>query len=143
MYSIYKTNRNASYSIPIRVHSAQLKDNEGKLSGEMRTDKQGATDTELTNRALVGHNFKNFTVNKPFDCHLLCFVEKCRCQGYQMKGEHSCELLDEERFAAPDDFVEEQGYECYDMSREYEKTVRYSDVINLKIIPVTERGSHV
>ena len=60
-----------------------------------------------------------------------------------MKGEHSCELLDEERFAAPDDFVEEQGYECYDMSREYEKTVRYSDVINLKIIPVTERGSHV
>ena len=39
--------------------------------------------------------------------------------------------------------IEEQGYECYDMSREYEKTVRYSDVINLKIIPVTERGSHV
>ena len=109
----------------------------------MRTDKQGATDTGLTNRALVGHNFKNFTVNKPFDCHLLCFVEKCRCQAYQMKGEHSCELLDEERFAAPDDFVEEQGYECYDMSREYEKMVRYSDVINLKIIPVTERGSHV
>ena len=28
-----------------------------------------------------------------------------------MKGQHSCELLDEDRFAAPDDVVEEQGYE--------------------------------
>ena len=65
------------------------------------------TDTGLTNRALVGHSFKNFTVNKPYDSHLLCFVEKCRCQAYQMKGKHSCELLDEDRFAAPDDFVEE------------------------------------
>ena len=41
-----------------------------------------------------------------------------------MKGEHNCELLDEDRFAAPDDFVEEQSYDYYDMSREYEKTVR-------------------
>ncbi|XP_067026109.1 uncharacterized protein [Acropora muricata] len=79
------------------------------------------TDTRLANRALVGHSFKNFTVNKPYDCHLLCFVEKCRCQAYQMKGKHSCELLDEDRFAAPTDFVEEQGYEYYDMSREYEE----------------------
>ena len=42
-----------------------------------------------------------------------------------MKGQHSCELLDEDRFAAPDDFLEEQGYEYYDISREYEKAVRY------------------
>ncbi|XP_015768763.1 PREDICTED: uncharacterized protein LOC107347386 isoform X2 [Acropora digitifera] len=38
-----------------------------------------------------------------------------------MKGKHSCELLDEDRFATPDDFREEQGYEYYDMSREYTK----------------------
>ena len=82
------------------------------------------TDTGLSNRALLGHSFKNFTVNKPFDCLRLCFVEKCRCKAYQMKGKHSCELLDEDRFAAPDDFVEEQGYEYYDMSREYQKAVR-------------------
>ena len=43
-----------------------------------------------------------------------------------MMGEHNCELLEEDRFAAPDDFVREQGYEYYDMSREYEKTVRAS-----------------
>ena len=83
------------------------------------------TDTGLTNRALLGHSFKNFTVDKPFDCHLLCFVEKCRCQAYQMKGKHGCELFEEERFAARNDLVEEKEYEYYDTSREYEKAVRY------------------
>ena len=39
-YSRNRTNRNASYSIPIRVHSALLKDNASKLSGEMRRDKR-------------------------------------------------------------------------------------------------------
>ena len=48
-----------------------------------------------------------------------------------MKGKHSCELLDEDRFAAPDDFVEEKEYEYYDISREYEKAVRYYDTLNL------------
>ena len=84
----------------------------------------GTTDTGMTNRALLGHSFKNFTVNKPYDCLLLCFVEKFRCQAYQMMGEHNCELLNEDRFDVSDDFEEEQGYEYYDMSREYEKTVR-------------------
>ena len=39
-HSVYRTNRNASYSIPIRVHSALFKDNASKLSGEMRRDKR-------------------------------------------------------------------------------------------------------
>ena len=51
-----------------------------------------------------------------------------------MKGKHSCELLDEDRFAAPDDLMEQQGYEYYDINREYEKAVRYYDIINLRII---------
>ena len=97
----------------------------------------------LANRALVGHSFKNFTVSKPYDCHLLCFVEKCRCQAYQMKGQHNCELLDEDRFAAPDDFEEEQGYKYYDISREYENGVRYNNTNNLRIILVTETGFQV
>ena len=41
-----------------------------------------------------------------------------------MKGKHSCELLDQDRFAAPYDFVQEQGYEYFDMNREYQKAVR-------------------
>ena len=57
-----------------------------------------------------------------------------------MKGEHSCELLDEDRFAAPDDVVEEQGYEYYDIAREYEKALRYYDIIILRIIKVTKMG---
>ena len=44
-----------------------------------------------------------------------------------MKGKHSCELLDEDRFAAPDDLKEEIGYEYYEMDRKYEKMVRYYD----------------
>ena len=38
---------------------------------------------------------------------------------------YSCALLDKERFAVPDHFVEQQGCEYYDTKREYEKTVRY------------------
>ena len=39
--------------------------------------------------------------------------------------EHNCELLNEDRFDASGNFVEEQGYEYYDMgvSKEYEKGV--------------------
>ena len=107
---------------------------QANCQGRCELTNRPTTDTRFANRALVGHSFKNFTVNKPYDCHLLCFVEKCRCQAYQMKGQHSCELLDEDRFAAPDDFVEEQEYEYYDISREYEKAVRYYDTLNLRII---------
>ena len=65
-------------------------------------------DTGLTKSALVGHSSKNFTVNKPYDCLLLCFVEKNRChdQAFQMMDEHNCELLNEDRFDASGDFVE-------------------------------------
>ena len=71
--------------------------------------KRRITDTGLTNRAMEGHSFKNFTVNKPFDGHGLCFLEKCRCQAYQMKAKHSGELLDEDRIAAPEDFAKLRG----------------------------------
>ena len=66
-----------------------LKTTEANCQTRCEQTKGRTTDTGLTNRALVGHSFKNFTVNKPFDCHRLCFVEKCRCQAYQMKGKHS------------------------------------------------------
>ncbi|XP_015763676.1 PREDICTED: uncharacterized protein LOC107342690 [Acropora digitifera] len=39
-----------------------------------------------------------------------------------MKGKHSCELLDEDRFAAPDDLKDEKGYDYYEMDRQYGKT---------------------
>ena len=102
-----------------------LKTTQGNWQPRCELTNRPTTDTRLANRALVGHSFKNLTVNKPYVCHLLCFVQKCRCQAYQMKGKNGCELLDEERFAAPNDLVEEKEYEYYDTSREYEKAVRY------------------
>ena len=57
-----------------------------------------------------------------------------------MKGQHSCELLDEDRFVAPTDFVEEQAYEYYDMSREYEEEVRYYDTIKMILFEMLNRN---
>ena len=51
-----------------------------------------------------------------------------------MKGKHSCELLDEDTFAASDGFVQEQEYQYYDKSREYEKAVRYYDTNNMMVV---------
>ena len=51
-----------------------------------------------------------------------------------MKGQNSCELLDEDRFAAPDCLIEEKGYEYYDMNREYEREVKYYDTNNMMVI---------
>ena len=108
-----------------------LKTTQANCQARCEQTSRPTTDIRLGNRAMVGYSFKNFTVNKPCHCHLLCFFEKRRCQAYQMKGQHSCE---EDRSAAPEDVVEEQGYQYYDMSREYEEAVRYYDTINLKII---------
>ena len=93
-----------------------LKATQGNCQARCELTNRPTTDTRMATRALVGHSFTNFTVNKPYDC---------RCQAYQIKGKHSCELLDEDRFVAPDDFVEDQEYKYYDTSREYEKAVRY------------------
>lgn len=80
--------------------------------------------TGLKHRAMLGHSFKNVTVKKPFDCHVKCFDEKCRCQAYQIKGDR-CELLDEDRYSAPEDLFNVNGYAYFGMSREYIDQVRY------------------
>ena len=74
--------------------------------------------TGIKNRAMQGHSFKNYTLSKVYDCQVKCFEEKCKCQAYQI-GKNQCELLDEDRFSAPEDFVEEDGYVYFDTSREY------------------------
>ena len=74
--------------------------------------------TGMKNLAMQGHSFRNYTLSKPYDCHVKCFEEKCKCQAYQIR-ENRCELLDEDRFSAPEDFLKEKGYTYYDMKREY------------------------
>ena len=58
--------------------------------------------------------------------------ERCRCQTFQIKGESRCKLLDEDRFAAPDDVVEELGFKYYDMSREYDTKLIRNDIVEIK-----------
>ena len=60
-----------------------------------------------------------------------CSHERCRCQAFQIKGESRCKLLDEDRFAAPDDFVEELGYKYYVMSREDDNKLVIKDIVEL------------
>ena len=67
---------------------------------------------------MQGHSFKNYTLSKAYDCHVKCFEEKCECQAYQIT-QNRCELLEEDRFSAPEDFLQEKGYTYYDMNREY------------------------
>ena len=74
--------------------------------------------TGIINRAMQGHSFKNYTLSKPYDCHVKCFEERCKCQAYQMR-QNRCELLDDDRISAPEDFLEEKEYTYYDMNREY------------------------
>ena len=79
--------------------------------------------TGMKHCAILGYSFKNFTVKKTFDCHVKCFDEKCRCKAYQMWN-NRCELLDEDRSSAPDDFVNEHGYTYFDMDNELVNQVR-------------------
>ena len=74
--------------------------------------------TGIKNRAMRGHSFKNYTLSKPYDCHVKCFEERCKCQAYQMR-QNRCELQDDDRISAPEDFLEEKEYTYYDMNREY------------------------
>ena len=47
--------------------------------------------------------------------------------------ENLCELLDEDRFSSPEDFLEEEGYEYFDMNREYDDQVTNESCL---LIPV-------
>ena len=77
----------------------------------------------INHRAILGHSFKNFTHSKTYDCHVRCFDERCRFQAYQMWRDR-CELLDEDKLSAPDDFVRKDGYTYFDVDRGYVNWVR-------------------
>ena len=93
--------------------------------------------TGIKQHAMLGHSFKNFTVKKPYDCHVKCFDEKCWCKAYQIKGSR-CELLEEDRFSSPGDFVEGDDYTYFDVRREFAIQVcfLYDSFSNLRNPPV-------
>ena len=77
----------------------------------------GHLEQGIKNHAIVGHSFKNFTLPKIYDCHIQCFDEKCKCQAFQISGDR-CELLDEDRYSTPDEFIYTPGYAYFDLSRD-------------------------
>ena len=89
-----------------------------ECNGRCELSKLSHHEKGIKNRAMVGHSFRNFTLPKTYDCHVKCFDERCRCQAFQISG-HRCELLDEDRMSAPDNFVRKDGYAYFDMIREY------------------------
>jgi len=95
-----------------------------ECNGRCELSKLSHHEKGIKNRVVVGHSFRNFTVWKTYDCHVKCFDEKCRCQAFQISGQR-CELLDEDRMTAPDDFVSKDGYAYFDMNREYVDQVSY------------------
>ena len=89
---------------------------EGKF--ELSRLSRGYHEEGVKNHSMVGHSFKNLTSPRIYDCHMHCFDEKCKCQAFQISGDR-CELLDEDRFSAPGDFINQPGYAYFDMTREY------------------------
>lgn len=106
--------------VSIFVAKNNLELTAAKCKGKCELSKlsHGHYETGIKNRAMVGHSFRNFTLPRTYDCHVKCFDETCRCQAFQRSGQR-CELLDEDRMSAPDDFANKDGYAYFDMSREY------------------------
>ena len=105
-----------------------------KLAAERRCEESRGSISKagINHRAMQGHSFKNYTSSKAYDCHVKCFEEKCKCQAYQIT-QNRCELLEEDRFSAPEDFLEEKGYKYYDMNREYVNQVTVESPTLLKV----------
>ena len=99
----------------------------------------GHLEQGIKNHAIVGHSFKNFTLPKIYDCHIQCFDEKCKCQAFQISGDR-CELLDEDRYSTPDEFIYTPGYAYFDMSREYIHQVRVICLLDTNISLIRNAG---
>ena len=50
--------------------------------------------TGIKNRAMQGHSFKNYTLSKPYDCHVKCFDANARRTKWD-KIDASCWMLTE------------------------------------------------
>ena len=95
--------------VSIFVAKANLELAFTKCNGRCELSKLSHHEKGIKNYAMVRHSFRNFTLPKTYDCHVKCFDEKCRCQAFQISG-HRCELLDEDRMSASDDFLRKDGY---------------------------------
>ena len=114
----------AAIYIIVLLHMKEISSVLSKYSvGKFQERRGNVNQAGLKHRALLGYSFHNETSSTSFDCHVKCFDEKCRCQAYQI-WQNRCELLDKDRYSAPDDFVYREGYIYFDMNRNYLNQVR-------------------
>ena len=79
----------------------------------------------VPDHALEGHVFKNLTVDKVTNCHVMC-REDCRCISMNYvhnKQQDNCELNDVNKEMDPTGLKYKAGASYYDLEREYKVDV--------------------
>ena len=74
--------------------------------------------------ALLGHSYRNISDKTDQECLSAC-INDCRCLSFQTQDSR-CELLEEDRLSAEQDFQEYPGYSYYDIIHEFVQQVSKS-----------------
>ena len=73
------------------------------------------------NKALVGHSYRNLSGKTDGECFGSC-IHDCRCLSFQTQSSQ-CELLQQDRATAGNDFEAMPGYNYYDLKQEFVQQV--------------------
>ncbi|XP_031569970.1 uncharacterized protein LOC116304383 [Actinia tenebrosa] len=74
---------------------------------------------KVSDYALLGHSYKNFTTSIIQECFNDCVMD-CACVSYQLFGTR-CELMDEDRQTEPGHFKEKLGYQYYELQQKFKQ----------------------
>ena len=76
---------------------------------------------ESKDYALLGHSYRNLSDLTEQECFSAC-ISDCRCLSFQTR-DTSCELVEEDRVTAAQDFERVPGYTHYDINQEFMQQV--------------------
>lgn len=108
--------------------------------GEFRPEKHVSKDY-----ALLGHSFRNLSDLTDQECFSAC-ISDCRCLSFQRR-DSSCELLEEDRGTAAQDFGQVPGYAYYDITQEFVQQVcndnpqKQIGIFSARAIYVAQKGA--
>ena len=71
--------------------------------------------------ALIGHSYRNLSHLTNHECFSAC-ISDCRCLSFQTR-DSSCELAEEDRGTAAQNFTQVPGYTHYDLIQEFVQQV--------------------
>lgn len=87
--------------------------------------------------ALVGHSYRNISGKTDHECFGTC-INDCRCLAFQTQSS-KCELLEDDRTTAGNDFQEMVGYNYYDIQQEFVQQVSdFAKTVKFKSISFAE-----